>query len=344
MLNRVLVTGAGGFVGSRLVARLVARGTQVTAVSRSTGASSRKGPARWVHGDVTEPDTYRSALRGVDGVVHLAARLTARRVADYEHTNVFGTRCLLETCAEEGRDLQRVVVVSTVAAMGPGRNGRLLTESDPCRPVTAYGASKLAAEEVALALASRLPITILRPVFVYGPGDPRGASHLEAWLRSPPGSWTSPIRSLSLVHVDDFARACEQALTADVPSGSTFLVAEPAACDWSDVRSAVAGALDELAQNGTIDAALAARLTARIEALDPTSRDGPPPEWWACDAGRAAAALGFSGRTLADGARGTIASYAASGFFSPERWLAQPVTDHAATAELSATGIPQETT
>jgi hypothetical protein len=144
--------------------------------------------------------------------------------------------------------------------------------------------------------------------------------------------------------VDDFARSCEQALAVDLPSGSTFLVAAPAACDWSDVRSAVAGALISLARDGTIDAALASRLTGRIEALDPTSRDGPPPEWWACDAGPARAALGFSGRSLADGARDTLASYAASGFFSPDRWPVPRARDLDMTAGLPGTGIPQETT
>jgi len=344
MLSRVLVTGAGGFVGSRLVALLAARGTWVTAVSRHPRPTSPGGRVRWVQGDVTEPATYGAAIREVDGVVHLAARLTARRVSEYEHANVLGTARLLEACVENCPDLRRVVVVSTVAAMGPSRNGRLLTESDPCHPVTAYGASKLAAEEAAHDLASRLPITILRPVFVYGPGDPRGAAHLETWFRSPPGGWTSPIRSLSLVHVDDFARACHQALMADLISGSTYLVAAPAACDWSEVRTAVVGALHSLAADGTIDGDLARCLLTRVEALDPGSPGGPPPEWWGCDAGPAAAALGFSGRSLADGARDTIASYAASGFFSPERWPAPPARDlHTAVKPLGP-GITQETT
>ena len=149
MLSRVLVTGAGGFVGTRLVARLAARGTHVTAVSRNPRPTSRDGLVRWVQGDVTEPATYRAALREVEGVVHLAARLTARTVSEYEHANVLGTARLIETCVEECPGLRRVIVVSTVAAMGPSRDGRLLTEVDPCRPITAYGASKLSAEEAA---------------------------------------------------------------------------------------------------------------------------------------------------------------------------------------------------
>jgi nucleoside-diphosphate-sugar epimerase len=344
MLSRVLVTGAGGFVGSHLVERLVARGTQVLALSRTPREEGLDDRIRWVQGDVTEPETYREALRGVDGVVHLAALLTARRVSEYEHANVLGTARLLETCAEECPELRRAVVVSTVAAMGPSRNGRSLTESDPCRPANAYGASKLAAEAEALALAPRIPITILRPVFVYGPGDARGAAQLESWLRSPPGTWRSPIRALSLVHVDDFAAACESALTADLPSGSTFLVAAPAACDWADVRTAVAGALNSLAADGAIHRELAPRLVDRIEALDPATGSGPPPEWWGCDVNRVVRSLGFSGRSLAEGALDTIASYAAAGFFSPDRWPAESALDLEIALKPAGQGIRQETT
>lgn len=341
-MSRVFVTGAGGFVGSRLVRRLEAACLQVTALSRSPPAESAETEVRWVRGDVTEPDSYRSELAEADFVVHLAARLTARRVEDYELANVTGTARLLETCADRCPKLRRVVVVSTVAAMGPRRDGKLLRETDPCAPASAYGASKLAAEQRALDLASRLPITILRPVFVYGPGDARGAGYLDAWLRSPPGAWESPIRTLSLVHVDDFVLACERALSSDVDSGTIILVAAPASCDWVDVRGSVAGALAWLGSEGRIEPELAHRFVRRIEALDPAGerraaeadarrptgppdgsrrRKGTPLEWWGCDTGRARRLLGFEHtRTLADGTRQTLSSYASAGLFDAANW------------------------
>jgi nucleoside-diphosphate-sugar epimerase len=341
-VSRVFVTGAGGFVGSRLVGLLEANGRQVTALSRRPPREPGESSIRWVQGDVTEPDSYGSELAQADCVVHLAARLTARRLEEYELANVTGTERLVAACAARCRDLQRLVIVSTVAAMGPRRDGIRLRETDSCAPASAYGASKLAAERRALEFASRLPITILRPSFVYGPGDARGAGYLDTWFRSPPGSWTSPIRSLSLVYVDDFVRACERCLSSSVDSGTVLLIAAPASCDWADVRDAVANALAGLGSEQRIEPALADRFISRIEALDPAGRSraeesegrrdslspdasrrrmAPPPEWWGCDTSRARRYLGFEHtETLADGVRRTLESYAYAGFFDAAQW------------------------
>jgi nucleoside-diphosphate-sugar epimerase len=338
----VFVTGASGFVGSRLVGRLAAGGHPVTALSRRPPRESGGPNVRWIRGDVTEPESYAAELAEADCVVHLAARLTARRMEEYVLANVKGTESLLETCAARCPGMRRLVVVSTVAAMGPRRDGTRLRETDPCKPASAYGASKLAAEGKAQDFAFRLPVTILRPAFIYGPGDVRGAAYLDTWLHSSPRNWESPIRSLSLVYVDDFVMACERALISEVDSGTVVLVAAPASCDWAEVRGSIVGALNWLGSERKIDPSHAHRLVGRIEELDPAGgsraaegdagrtsaspddtrrHKAAPPEWWGCDTSRARRLLGFEHtRTLADGVRLTLDSYASSALFDAADW------------------------
>ncbi len=233
-MTSVFVTGASGFVGRRVVEALLAEGHHVLALTRRETTGLPTDGLTWVRGDVTQPDTYRAAVAEADYVIHLAALLGARRASQLRDANVGGTAALLDGCLASGVGLRRVVLVSSLAAMGPKHNGSLLVETDPCRPQTVYGESKLAAERVALGYTGRLPITILRPSFVYGRADQRGADHLRTLLRSGERPWKTPIVQLSFVHVLDLARACLRALDVDGPSGELFLVADPAFCSWEE--------------------------------------------------------------------------------------------------------------
>jgi len=326
-MTAVLVTGATGFVGRHVVQALCTSGFTVHALARHAGAVPCRDGVRWVFGDVTDPETCAEAAREVDAIVHLAALLIARRAAEYQRVNVHGTATLLHAATRRERRVRRVVLMSSVAAMGPAPAGQLLTETDPCQPRTAYGRSKLAAEDVARALQHKLPLTILRPSFVYGPHDARGADHLRMLLQPPGRGWKTPIHQLSFVHVADLARACVHAVTADLPTGTTLLLADPASCGWEDVRAAVTVALLRLAKAGRLAPEVAALVLRRARELDVLAHGARRLDSWGCDTRRAQAALGFAGRqTLVAGAYDAIASYEEQGFFAPERWLGRPAT------------------
>ena len=323
----VLVTGAAGFVGRHVVQALCSAGFTVRALARQPVGAGRQDGVTEVFGDVTDPATCAIAVREVDAIVHLAALLTARRAAQYERVNVHGTATLLHAAARQEGLIRRVVLMSSVAAMGPAPAGQLLTETDPCRPRTAYGQSKLAAECAARALQDSLPLTVLRPSFVYGPHDPRGADHLRTLLQPPGRGWKTPICQLSFIHVTDLARACVHAVTADLRTGTTLLLADPASCSWEDVRAAVTVALGRLAEARRLAPEVRALVLRRARELDVLARGAGRLESWGCDTRRAQAALGFTGtRTLAAGAYDAIASYEEQGFFAPERWLGRPTT------------------
>jgi nucleoside-diphosphate-sugar epimerase len=326
-MTAVLVTGATGFVGRHVVDVLRSTGCMVRALARRPVDTHRRDGVTWMFGDVTDPEVCAAAVRQVDVILHLAALLTARKATEYERVNVHGTATLLHAAAQQGGRVRRVVLMSSVAAMGPAPLGRVLQETDPCRPRTVYGASKLAAEHVARRLQNALPLTVLRPSFVYGPHDARGADHLRTLLQPPGRGWKTPIRELSFIHVTDLARACVRAMAADLSSGTTLLLADPACCNWEDVRAAVRMALVRLAAAGRLPPERTALFLERVKGLDVLARGTRRFESWGCDVRRARATLGFAGtRTLAAGVYDAIASYEEQGFFAPERWFGRPTT------------------
>jgi dihydroflavonol-4-reductase len=170
---RILVTGGHGFVGSHLVRRLLAGGDVVRCVVRGGRLPENLSGlgVEIVPGDLTRAETLAPALRDVEEVYHLGARLSSLTEREMFRTNALGTRHLVEAALASG-SVQRFVHCSSIAVVGPSPDGRPLAEDAPSRPVTWYGRSKALAERIVQAFGERgLPWTIVRPPVVYGPRD-----------------------------------------------------------------------------------------------------------------------------------------------------------------------------
>jgi nucleoside-diphosphate-sugar epimerase len=315
-MARVLVTGGSGFVGRSLIEALLGQGHQVWCVSRSRPiVDSLSESLEWIQSDLGNGRAYADAIARADCIFHLASLLTARRRSEYVSVNVEGTRALFDTCYRAGQHIRRFVYMSSIAAMGPTDDGCLLTESTPCRPRTQYGASKLAAEHIVRENASEFPAVILRPSFIYGPGDVRGAVFLRELL----GTRWSPsrltIRTISFCHVSDVVRACLRALESESPGGQMYLVAEPKSYEWSDVDEILERALSELAAScESSEAELARHLLERVRAVTSEKANEIDGEHWGCDTRRAARELGFAAQRSLDEAAGeVIESYLRNG-------------------------------
>ena len=128
--------------------------------------------------------------------------------------------------AEHNANIKRVVAISSLAAAGPSHDGIAVTESDPPHPITVYGKSKLAGERVALEFASRLPIVVVRPPGVYGPGDKEIFTFFQTVYRRLKPCIGDSSRKIQLVHVDDLCRGVFLASTTETKSGSIYFIAE----------------------------------------------------------------------------------------------------------------------
>ena len=221
----VLLTGGTGFIGSHCAEQLSGAGIQVRALVRPTSDTSLLETLPGVtlaRGHMEDPDALRRAASGVRGVIHAAGLVKARRPEDFHLVNALGTKHLLEAVVEVAPELERFVLVSSLAAAGPSQDGQPRPRGTTPSPVTEYGRSKLAAEAFATEQAGRLPITVLRPPAVYGPRDREVFAFFKSVQLGVLPITGSPSSRLSTIYGPDCASACIAALDADVPSGSVY--------------------------------------------------------------------------------------------------------------------------
>jgi len=237
---KVLVTGASGFLGSHVAERLAAEGHAVRLLLRTT--SSRRFldfPYETATGDITEPASLSTAVSGVEAVVHTAGLVKARNEADFYRVNGAGTGHIVEAAAEAGPQFKRFVYVSSLAAHGPSPDGPRAVDSAP-QPVSAYGRSKLAGEDIVRRSAIADRSTIFRPPVIYGPRDPALVPFFKlAKLRIAP-LLMGGRNEISIIYAEDAAQAITQALTAEADvAGKTYTFDDGEVYTWRDLLSAV---------------------------------------------------------------------------------------------------------
>ncbi|MEX2111574.1 MAG: NAD(P)-dependent oxidoreductase [Pirellulales bacterium] len=208
-MAKVLVTGASGFIGSKLTERLVANGDDVTCLVRNPGkaAALEQMGARLAPGDIRNVEAVRSAVSEHEVVYHLAGIVMAFRRQEMTATNVTAFRNLAAACADRVTP-PTLVYVSSLAAAGPSSVDRPRIESDPPAPVSIYGWSKRTAELIAEEYAGRVPITVVRPPIVFGEGDKNMRSLFRSVFRLGIHMALGVAYSrYSLIHVSDLVDA-----------------------------------------------------------------------------------------------------------------------------------------
>lgn len=211
--DKVLVTGASGFVGSAVAHALVRSGYSVRALVRPSSKRTNLAglDAEIAEGDMRDPESVSRVMRGARFLFHVAAdyRLWARKPEEILRNNREGTRHLMETALRQ--EVQRIVYTSSVATIACPANGGLADETmrlDASCAIGAYKKSKIAAEKLVEQMIERdkLPAIIVHPTAPIGPRDqkptPTGRIIVEAARGRIPAFVDT---GLNLVHVDDVA-------------------------------------------------------------------------------------------------------------------------------------------
>lgn len=229
----VVLTGASGFVGRALAARLIADGWRVRPAVRRRGQLADAVPV----GDIDGQTDWRAALDGVETVIHLAARVhvmsdAAREpLAEFRRVNVEGTLNLARQAAQAGA--RRFVFMSTLKVNGESTPAAApFTEDAAPAPQDAYAISKFEAEQGLLKLVGTtgMTVTIIRPPLVYGPGVKGNFAALARWLRRglplPLGAVANRRSLIALDNLVDFVALCADGEKSPRAANEVFLIAD----------------------------------------------------------------------------------------------------------------------
>jgi len=170
---RAFITGASGFIGSYLVEHLLQKNWQVRVLLHKNKIP-RESEIEIVKGDIRDLQTLRDALAGIDVLFHGAAALGAALIGQEEFykINVDGTKNILKAARAE--NIKRIVHLSSAGVLGSIKKNETAAEAYPLNPKNTYDKSKLEGEKIALQQAQEgMDIVIIRPGWVYGPGDRR---------------------------------------------------------------------------------------------------------------------------------------------------------------------------
>lgn len=328
----VIVTGATGFIGSNLVEALASAGEEVRCLARRPGAIESPAGSRFHHADFRRPDlgVPDSVFAGVDTVYHLAGATRAVSAAGFHEANVAITTRLLARVAgvERTGAPPRFLYISSQAAAGPTPEGKgAVGEDDPPAPIEAYGRSKLQAEHVVRAASNTMPVTIVRPVAVYGPRD---RDFLAMFRMMKRGFAIYPgIRdaTVTTIFVDDLVRGIVAAARALSTVGKTYFMGNSQFATWASIYAAAAEVMDRkglreldvplpLVRIGGVAGDLLGFVTRRPPLLSSGKAALAAPRTWTCSSARAALDFGFSATTsLHDGLRTTY------DWYLRHRWL-----------------------
>jgi nucleoside-diphosphate-sugar epimerase len=201
---RIALTGATGFVGRPVCRLLIEGGHEVSVLVRNPDRLEAAGELRVVMGDLFNKVALAELVKGADAVLHLAGAIKARGREGFFAVNRDGTANLVKAALEGG--VKRFVHVSSLAAREP--------------QLSAYGASKLAAEQAVTLPVTDMKVLIVRPPAVYGPGDEATLPLLKEITRSVAIIPGHNRQRFSLIHVDDLAAVLADA----VESARTGLV------------------------------------------------------------------------------------------------------------------------
>lgn len=229
--SKILITGATGFIGSFIVEEAIRRGMEVWAAVRST--SSRKylqyPGINFIELDLDNKEKLKQQLapHSFRYIVHAAGVTKCLDSNDFFRTNTEGTRHLVDAVQELKMPIERFVFISSLSILGPLHEVQPyqeISERDRPRPNTAYGRSKLQAEEYLCSLAD-FPYVILRPTGVYGPREKDYFMMAESIKRHVDFAVGYKRQDITFIYVLDVVQAVFLSLSKDV-CGRTFLLSD----------------------------------------------------------------------------------------------------------------------
>ena len=298
---KALITGATGFIGSHLTEALLKKGYSVRCLIRKTSDTKWLEPhsVELVYGDCIDIDSLKEAVKDCQYVFHLAGLTKACREEEYFCINVQGTENIIKAILSSATNLRRFVLLSSQAAAGPSYNGEPITEETPPRPVSHYGRSKLAAEEVVLSVSDKIPFTIIRPPAVYGPRDRDFYLFFKLIKRGIFPYWGKT--RYSLVYIDDLVNGIILSAENKIAEGKIYFITDMKEHTNEEIAFSIAKIFNKNLTKVRIPwavmpflASLGERITRGKSIFNRDKIRELRYRCWLCDSSKAAEELGYS--------------------------------------------------
>jgi len=325
--QRALVTGANGFIGSHLAEALLEMRCAVRCMVRKTSdlAWLRNLDVERVYGELDDPASLERAVDSANWIFHLAGKTKALSRDEYFRVNAAGTEKLLQAASKASGSLKRFVYASSLAAAGPGADGRAVTEDDPPGPLTWYGESKLEGERITLRFGDRIPVTIIRPPPVFGPRDLDVFQFFKAVRHGIIPSVGRRDSRAAFLYVDDLVDGLIRAAAAHEAAGKTYFLASASCVEWREFGRIAAAAMGRRAVCVNVPFWLLSAVVHVREAISALTRKPSIlnrqklPEYrqpnWCCDSSKAEREIGFRPScSLEEAVRRTVSWYLGQGW------------------------------
>ena len=251
-MANILLTGATGFVGNRLLQMLKARGHHCRAAVRRPSSTVDVHAESVVVGDIDAHTDWRKAVAGIEVVVHLAARVHIMHdqadnpLVEFRKINLDGTRSLAEAAVKAG--VKRLVYVSSIKVNGEATQGEPFTPQDTPSPSDPYAIAKWEAEKALLEIsqASGLEVVIVRPPLVYGPGVKANFHNLIKLVRKRiPLPLAGINNKRTLVALDNLADLLMTCCEHPAAAGHVFLAGDNESVSTAELISKIAKAFGQ---------------------------------------------------------------------------------------------------
>lgn len=237
--NIAVITGANGFVGSHLVDLLLKKGQTVRCVTRKTSKLT------WLEGKdiqnfscgLNNREELNKVFEGAEYIYHIAGVVKSKSKEGYFKGNVDTTHTLLNA-ALNCRTLKKFLVVSSLTAAGPAVDGKPVNENSVNRPITTYGRSKLAQEELTKSYRDKIPITICRAPAIYGERDTEILIFFKTFSKGLMTTIGFNDKRLSLLHVRDLVKGLYLAGINEKAEGETYFISSEKFYTWEEVGKA----------------------------------------------------------------------------------------------------------
>lgn len=239
---KALVTGGTGFIGSHLVDLLISQNYEVICLVRKTSDLRwlNNKPVKLVYVSLQDVEGLKEVVKDVDYIFHVAGVVAGKKYEDYLIGNRDATRNLITAAKESFTHLKRFVHVSSQTVSGPSPSLESpMTEEMECKPITAYGRSKKAAEEEVIKFKGLVPYTIVRPPAVIGPRDPASVQIFQVANKGLGTLIGFGKKYINMIHSSDLVNAIYQASKSENTIDKIYFVASEEVYNWEQITSLI---------------------------------------------------------------------------------------------------------